>query len=46
MNDEKLIELVRKHEEIYDLSHSKYMDVNFKERVWRDIGKEMNTDGK
>ncbi|XP_071653243.1 uncharacterized protein [Temnothorax longispinosus] len=39
MDDEKLIEYVRQHVELYDLSHFKYMDGNHKEKIWTLIGK-------
>lgn len=46
MNDEKLIELVRNHTVLYDLSHKKYMDSNYKNIIWSDISKEIKLDGK
>lgn len=46
MNDEELIELVRKNVVLYDLSHTKYMDSNFKLDIWNKIAKQMNVDGK
>ncbi|KAL4113939.1 hypothetical protein QTP88_017489 [Uroleucon formosanum] len=42
MNNEKLIELVRTHTELYDLSHSKYSDSTCKEKVWKNITDELN----
>ncbi|KAL1516151.1 hypothetical protein ABEB36_000070 [Hypothenemus hampei] len=45
MNDEELIEHVRKNNALYDLSHSKYMDINYKNNIWSKIGEEMNTKG-
>jgi len=44
MNDEKLIELVRKYSVLYDLSHPKYM--YFKNIIWAKIAEEMETTGK
>lgn len=46
MNDEQLIELVRNHTVLYDVSHQKYMDNSIKLNIWNKIGKEMNADGK
>jgi hypothetical protein len=37
--DEKLIELVRKCDELYDISH-KYSDSVWKEKLWGQIGEE------
>ena len=45
MDDEKLIEFVRKHNVLYDLSHAKYMDINFKNNIWKEIGEEMKIKG-
>jgi hypothetical protein len=36
--DEKLIELVRKCEELYDISNEKYSDSVWKEKLWGQIG--------
>jgi len=36
--DEKLIELVRKYEKIYDTSNEKYSDSAWKEKLWGQIG--------
>jgi hypothetical protein len=44
-NDEILIELVRSHAELYDLSHPKYMDTTYKERIWKEVGQEMKQEG-
>jgi len=46
MNDEKLIELVRKYSVLYDLSHPKYMNTDFKNIIWTKIAEEMETTGK
>jgi len=43
--DEKLIEMVRSHVELYDLSHAKYMDSGYKDSIWRSIGDEINLTG-
>jgi hypothetical protein len=40
--DEKLIELVRKCEEIYDMSNKKYSDGVWKEKLWEQTGEELN----
>ena len=39
--DEKLIELVRKCEELYDVSNKKYSDSVWKEKLWGQIGEEL-----
>ena len=36
--DEKLIELVRKCEDLYDMSNKKYSDSVWKEKLWEQIG--------
>lgn len=41
MNDELVIELVRSHPVLYDLSQPKYMDSSLKQRIWINIGQEM-----
>lgn len=46
MNDEILIALVRENPELYDMESSKYSDVNYKEKVWESIAKELNLTGK
>jgi len=38
--DEKLIEMVRKFEELYDMSNTKYVDRVRKEKLWRKIDEE------
>ncbi|KAF0750463.1 transcription factor Adf-1-like [Aphis craccivora] len=43
MNDEKLIELVRKYPVLYDLSHAKYMDTDYKNTIWSKIAEEIET---
>ncbi|XP_076682084.1 uncharacterized protein LOC143376098 isoform X2 [Andrena cerasifolii] len=45
MDTEKLIELVRQHPVLYDLSHMQYMDSNYKFRIWADIGNKLREDG-
>lgn len=45
MNDEKLIELVRIYSVLYDLSHPKYMDTDFKNTIWAKKAEEMKTAG-
>lgn len=42
MNSEKLIEIVRNHSSIYDLSDPKYSDVTHKDKLWKVIGEELN----
>ena len=39
--DEKLIELVRKCEELCDMSNKKYSDSVWKEKLWGQIGEEL-----
>jgi len=46
MDHEKLIELVRNYKLIYDLSDRKYSDNQRKKKAWRDIGKQLNVNGK
>ena len=43
--DEKLIELVRKCEELYDMSNKKYSDSVWKEKLWGRIGEELEKSG-
>ncbi|KAG8287854.1 hypothetical protein J6590_028736 [Homalodisca vitripennis] len=45
MNDEKLIESVRKNIVLYDMANPKYMDSSVKNEIWEKIGAEMNLDG-
>jgi hypothetical protein len=44
--DEKLIELLRKCEELCDTSNKKYSDSVWKEILWGQIGEEMKKSGK
>lgn len=46
MDDEKLIELVRENGAIYDVAHKKYMDINYKTEIWREIGQDLGVSGK
>ncbi len=46
MDDEVLIEFVRKNSVLFDLSNPKYMDTEYKNGVWNKIGIEMKTTGK
>jgi hypothetical protein len=39
--DEKLVELVRKCEELYDMSNNNYSDSVWKEKLWGQIGEEL-----
>ncbi|XP_023028644.2 uncharacterized protein [Leptinotarsa decemlineata] len=41
MEDEKLIELVRKYEFLYNLQHPKYMDSKKKSRAWAEIAEQL-----
>jgi len=45
MNSEKLIEIVRNHSSLYDLSDPKYSDVTHKDKLWKVIGEELNQPG-
>jgi len=44
--DEKLIELVRKCEELYDMSNKKYINSVWKEKLWGQIGEQLKKSGK
>ena len=44
--DKKLTELVRKCEELYDMSNKKYSDSVWKEKLWGQIGEELEKLGK
>jgi hypothetical protein len=44
--DEKLIELVRKCEELYDVANKKYSDSVWKEKLWGQIGAELKKSGR
>jgi hypothetical protein len=44
--DEKLTELVRKCEKLYDMSNKKYSDSVWKEKLWELIGEELKKSGK
>jgi hypothetical protein len=44
--DEKLIELVRKCEELYDMANKKYSDSLWKEKLWGQIREEFKKSGK
>jgi hypothetical protein len=46
MNDDKLITLVREYPVLYDSSHEKYNDRNYKSTIWSKIAEEMETTGK
>ncbi|KAF5294858.1 hypothetical protein FQA39_LY00342 [Lamprigera yunnana] len=43
--DEKLIEYVRKNDALYDLSHRRYSDNQYKTNVWVSIGEKLQLDG-
>jgi hypothetical protein len=45
MDDEKLIECVRKYPAIYDMSHSKHLDNNYKSSLWKKISEGMKEEG-
>jgi hypothetical protein len=44
--DEKLIECVRKCEELYDTPNKKYSDGVWKEKLWGQIGEYLKKSGK
>jgi hypothetical protein len=44
--DEKLIELVRKCEELYDLSNKKYSDSVWREKLWGQMGEGLKKSAK
>lgn len=46
MDDEVLIDQVREHSCLYDMTHSKYLDTNFKSFIWRRIGEQIQLNGK
>ncbi|KAH0999744.1 hypothetical protein HUJ04_008126 [Dendroctonus ponderosae] len=41
MAEERLIEIVRGHQELYDTKHTNYMKAKLKTRIWCDIAKEL-----
>lgn len=43
---ERIIELVRKHPILYDLSHEDYKNIRKKDKVWTKIGEELGENGK
>lgn len=45
MDSGKLIEIVRSHSSLYDLSDPKYSDVTHKEKLWKVIDEELNQPG-
>ncbi|XP_072399867.1 uncharacterized protein [Diabrotica undecimpunctata] len=45
MNDEKLIELVRQNNALYDFENKKYSDNSFKDNIWSAIAKELDATG-
>jgi len=45
MDDEKLIECVRQYPAIYDMSHPKYLDNNYKSSLWDKISEAMKEEG-
>ncbi|XP_074031551.1 uncharacterized protein [Leptinotarsa decemlineata] len=40
--DEKLIELVRNHEELYNMGDKLYFDTALKNRIWTEIAEKLN----
>ncbi|XP_026759850.1 uncharacterized protein LOC113519007 [Galleria mellonella] len=45
MNTEALIELVRQHKILYDITDPYYLNSNKKNSIWRHIGRELKSDG-
>jgi hypothetical protein len=45
IDDKKLIEGIRKYPTIYDMSHPKYLDNNYKSSLWKKISEEMKEEG-
>ncbi|XP_047114371.1 transcription factor Adf-1-like [Schistocerca piceifrons] len=43
--DEYLIELVRSHSELYNMTDRRYSDSVWKETLWKEIGEEMGRPG-
>jgi hypothetical protein len=43
--NEKLIESVKQHKELYDMSHRKYSDNAHKEKLWKTIGEQLKKAG-
>jgi hypothetical protein len=43
--DEKLIELVRKCEELYDMANKRYSDSPWKDTLWGQRGEELKKSG-
>jgi hypothetical protein len=43
---EKLIEFLRKCEELYDIANKKYSDSVWKEKLWGQTGEELKKAGK
>ena len=46
MDDEKLIECVRKYPVLYDMSNPKYLDSKYKISIWNSIASEINETSK
>ncbi|KAL0109741.1 hypothetical protein PUN28_014639 [Cardiocondyla obscurior] len=42
MDNEKLIELIKEYVMLYDLSHPKYLDGQYKDKVWKVISEELD----
>ncbi|XP_028131407.2 uncharacterized protein LOC114327103 [Diabrotica virgifera virgifera] len=45
MDIEKLIEIVKKHDIFFDMSHPDYKNVRIKNKIWDQIGNELNIKG-
>ena len=44
--DERLIELVRGYEELFDMTNRRYSDNCYKDKIWKVIGEELYKPGK
>ncbi|KAL1488756.1 hypothetical protein ABEB36_014555 [Hypothenemus hampei] len=45
MDNEKLIALVKENSVLYDLKHPKYLNAQFKDRIWNNIGEKLQMSG-
>lgn len=46
MNLELFIETIRKHPELYEKKNKNYMNINEKEKIWKELDKTYQIDGK
>lgn len=45
MSDEQLIELVKRHSVLYDMSSGQYRDHSIRNNAWEEIAEELHTTG-